>query len=254
LLHEEPAGPFAFKQYVFEITARTKQGDQVVSTAVNSNTLDGALRLVRDRTVWRSPYLFVHVERGTGTRADGSREAIFELDDGKIRALGQLVDNGDGPTLYHGRRFVDYWGTESSQIVALCHGCVPTLIVALVDRDGKFEVRRSATWSANQDMWLANTMLIAQGPPPPTADSNGGETFSVRLAYFQAVMKNAVLAKYCWKSKELDELLAQATPHLNAEQRQDLKDGLASVMPLTPPSEMRPELYALNAVVQGSPQ
>jgi hypothetical protein len=254
LLHEEPAGPFAFKQYVFEITARAKQGDQVVSTAVSSNTLDGALRSLRDRTVWRSPYLFIHVERGTGTRADGSREAIFELEDGKIHALGQLVDKGDGPTLYHGRRFVDYWGTESSQIVGLCHGCVPTLTVALIDRDGKLEVRRSATWSANQDMWLANTMLIAQGPPPPTADSDSDATFSARLAYFQAVMKNAALAKYCWKSKELDELLAQATPHLNAEQRQDLKDGLSSVMPLTPPSEMRPGLYALNAAVQSSPQ
>jgi hypothetical protein len=254
LLHEEPAGPFAFKQYVFEIMVHAKQGDQVVSTAVNTNTLDGALRLLRDRTVWRSPYLFIHVERGTGTRADGSREVIFELDDGKIRALGQLVDNGDGPTLYHGRRFVDYWGTESSQVGELCHGCVPTLTVALVDRDGKFEVRRGATWSANQDMWLANTMLIAQGPPPPTADNDSDATFSARLAYFQAVMKNAVLAKYCWKSKELDELLAQATPHLNAEQRQDLKDGLASVMPLTPPSEMRPALYALNAAVQSSPQ
>jgi hypothetical protein len=254
LLHEEPAGPFAFKQYVFAVTAHAKQGDQVVSTAVNSNTLDGALRLLRDRTVWRSPYLFVHVERGTGTRADGSREAIFELEDGKIRALGQLVDNGEGPTLYHGRRFVDYWGTEPSQIAALCHGCVPTLVVALVDRDGKFEVRRRATWSANQAMWLANTVLIAQRPPPPTADTDSDATFSARLAYFQAVMKNAVLAKYCWKSTELNELLAQVTPHLTAEQRQDLNDGLAAVMPLTPPSEMRPQLYALNAAVPSPAQ
>ena len=250
LLHQEPAGPFTSRQYIFTITAHSAQGDQWVTTAIDANTLDDAVRSARAGTVWRSPYLFVHINRGTGDRADSSREAVYEIEDGRIRVVGQLVDRGDAPGSYHGRRFVDYWGTEASQYSRLCHGCVPILTVELADRDGKLEVRRGATWSANQDLWQSNAAIIAQPPGSDTAGADTDAGFSARLAYFQAVVKNAVLAKYVWKPTELSQLLNDATPHLNPEQRAALKEILNSVASLTPPSDSRPALYALNAGVQ----
>ena len=67
------------------------------------------------------------------------------------------------------------------------------------------------------------------------------------------VVKNAMLAKYCGKTADLLDLLSLTAPHLNAEQRQDLKDALAMLAPLTPPSEARPALYALNVGVKSTP-
>ena len=252
LLHAEPAGPLALQQFVFAITVHAARGDQVISTAVSSNSLDDALKAVRNGTVWHAPYLYLHIDRGTGNRLDSSREAIFAVENGKLRPLGQLVDRGEAQAAYRGRRFVDYWGTEPAQSAGLCRVCVPLLTVKLVDRDGKLEVRRSATWSANESLWQTNAAIIAQPPRTGGTDLDSEASFSARLSYFQAVVKNAVLAKYCWKTTELNQLLASATPHLNAEQREDLQDSLAAVVPLTPPSDARPSLYALNAGIQGA--
>lgn len=255
LLHEDPAGPQLSGQYVFTITVHGEAGDQVMTTAVKASSLDEAIKIARAGTVWRSPYLFVHLDRGIGNRPDGRREAVFEVLNGKLVSLGQLIDLGDGMASYRGRHFVDYWVADASQQMGLCRDCAPVLRIQLVDRDGHLEVQRSVTWSANQDSWQANAQLIAHPPtdnasdPPDSADNN----FASRLSYFQAVVKNAMLAKYCGKTSDLLELLSLSAPHLNSEQRQDLRDALAMLAPLTPPSETRPALYALNVELKSTP-
>jgi len=255
LLHEDPAGPQISGQYVFTITVHGEAEDQVMTTAIRGSSLDEAVRIARAGTVWRSPYLFVHLDRGIGNRPDGRREAVFELLNGKLLSLGQLIDLGDGVNNYHGRHFVDYWVPDSAQQLNLCRDCAPVLRIQLVDRDGHLEVQRSVTWSANQNSWQANAQLIAHPPTDaasPAQDSSDGD-FAARLGYFQAVVKNAMLAKYCGKTADLLDLLSLSAPHLNAEQRQDLRDALAMLAPLTPPSEARPALYALNVDMKSTP-
>jgi|GEM_PF-2297390 len=249
LLYQDPASATATllsapHRYVFTITVHGSPLDQILTSAVSAATLEDAVKLMRGGALWRSPYLYVHIERGVGARPDSSREAIFELTAGQLRPLGQLVDKGEAPTWYSGRRFTDYWETAASQVVT----------VKLMERDGKLEVRRGATWSANQDAWTANAQLIAA--PPSDVDGNAAtpESFSAHLVYFQAVLSNAMLAKYCMKTAELTQLLSSTASHLNAQQRQDLQEGLATVRPLTPPSEARPALYALNVPLQTAPQ
>jgi hypothetical protein len=97
--------------------------------------------------------------------------------------------------------------------------------------------------------------VIAHPPGEAAGDSqdSADSDFATRLSYFQAVVKNAMLAKYCGKTADLLELLSLTAPHLNAEQRQDLKDALAMLAPLTPPSEARPALYALNVALKSTP-
>lgn len=248
LLHEEASGPQGGGEYVFTITVHGDSQDQIMTTAIRASSLDEAVKMTRAATVWRSPYLFVHLDRGLGTRADGRREAVFEVLNGKLLSLGQLIDLGEGTGGYHGRHFVDYWVPDATQQSSLCHDCAPLMRIQLVDKDGHLEVQRSVTWSANQENWLANAQILAHPPGEETPEAqvpDGGE-FNARLSYFQAVVKNAMLAKYCGKTAELLDLLNSTAPHLNAEQRQDLHDALALLAPLTPPSEARPALYALN--------
>ena len=255
LLHEDPAGPQISGQYVFTITVHGEAGDQLMTTAIRASSLDEAVKIVRAATVWRSPYLFVHLDRGLGNRPDGQRQAVFELLNGKLLSLGQLIDLGDGLANYHGRHFVDYWVPDSTQQLSLCRDCAPLMRIQLLDRNGHLEVQRSVTWSANQDNWLANAALIAR---PPT-DSTTGEQesvdadFAARLSYFQAIVRNAMLAKYCGKTADLLDLLNLTAPHLNPEQRQELREALAMLAPLTPPSEARPALYALNVALRAAP-
>ena len=255
LLHEDPAGPQGSGQYVFTITVHGDSGDQVMTTAVRASSLDEAVKITRAATIWRSPYLFVHLDRGLGNRPDGRREAVFELLSGKLVSLGQLIDVGTGSNDYHGRHFVDYWVPDVAQQSSLCHDCAPLMRIQLVDKNGHLEVQRSVTWSANQESWLANAQVLAHPPGEETPDvqTPSGGAFDARLAYFQAVVKNAMLAKYCGKTADLVDLINQTAPHLNAEQRQDLREALALLAPLTPPSEARPALYALNVDVKASP-
>jgi hypothetical protein len=255
LLHEDPAGPQGSGQYVFTITVHGDSGDQVMTTAVRASSLDEAVKITRAATVWRSPYLFVHLDRGLGNRPDGRREAVFELLNGKLLSLGQLIDLGEGPSAYHGRHFVDYWVPDAAQQASLCRDCAPLIRIQLIDRGGHLEVQRSVTWSANQESWLASAQQLTHPPAEDGGDaqvSDGGD-FTARLAYFQAVVKNAMLAKYCGKTADLLDLLNLSAPHLNAEQRQDLHDALALLAPLTPPSEARPALYALNVDLKPTP-
>jgi hypothetical protein len=255
LLHEDPAGPQISGQYVFTISVHGDAGDQLMTTAIRASSLDEAVKIVRAATVWRSPYLFVHLERGIGNRPDGRRQAVFEVLDGKLLSLGQLIDLGEGLNNYHGRHFVDYWVPDSAQQLNLCRDCAPVLRIQLVDKNGHLEVQRSVTWSANQDSWQANAQLIAHPPTDAAADAqdSADSDFAARLGYFQAVVKNAMLAKYCGKTADLLDLLSLTAAHLNAEQRQDLKDALAMLAPLTPPSEARPALYALNVNLKSTP-
>jgi len=255
LLHEDPASSQVSGQYVFTITVHGETADQLMTTAIKASSLDEAVKIARAATVWRSPYLFVHLERGIGNRPDGRREAVFELLNGKLLNLGQLIDLGEGPNNYQGRHFVDYWVPDSAQQLTLCRDCMPVLRIQLVDRDGHLEVQRSVTWSANQNSWQANEQVIAHPPTDVASDAqdSADSDFTARLGYFQAVVKNAMLAKYCGKTADLLDLLSLTAPHLNAEQRQDLKDALAMLAPLTPPSEARPALYALNVGVKSTP-
>ncbi|MGA3158732.1 MAG: hypothetical protein ABSE43_14280 [Steroidobacteraceae bacterium] len=255
LLHQDPAGAQSSGQYVFAITVHGDAGDQFMTTAIRASSLDEAVKIVRAASVWRAPYLFVHLDRGVGNRPDGRREAVFEVLNGKLLSLGQLIDLGDGLNNYHGRHFVDYWVPDSAQQLSLCRDCSPVMRIQLVDRDGHLEVQRSVTWSANQDSWLANAQVIAHPPADVSGDTqdSADSDFAARLSYFQAVVKNAMLAKYCGKTADLLDLLNMTAPHLNAEQRQDLRDSLAMLAPLTPPSEARPALYALNVEVKSTP-
>jgi hypothetical protein len=255
LLHQDPAGTQSSGQYVFAITVHGDAGDQVMTTAIHASALDEAVKIARAATVWRSPYLFVHLDRGVGNRPDGRREAVFEVLNGKLLSLGQLIDLGDGLNNYHGRHFVDYWVADSAQLLNLCRDCAPVMRIQLVDRDGRLEVQRSVTWSANQDSWLANAQVISHPPADAASDAQDAVDgdFAARLSYFQAVVKNAMLAKYCGKTADLLDLLNLTAPHLNAEQRQDLREALGMLAPLTPPSEARPMLYALNVEFKAAP-
>ncbi len=255
LLHEDPAAPQLSGLYVFTITVHGDTGDQLMTTAIRASSLDEAVKIARAGTVWRSPYLFVHLDRGVGNRPDGRREAVFELLQGKLLPLGQLIDLGEGINDYRGRHFVDYWVPDSAQQQSLCRECAPAMRIQLVDHDGHLEVQRSVTWSANQDSWQANAQVIAHPPAQTAGDAqdSADSDFATRLSYFQAVVKNAMLAKYCGKTADLLDLLSLTAPHLNAEQRQDLKDALAMLAPLTPPSEARAALYALNVELKSTP-
>jgi hypothetical protein len=255
LLHQDPAGAQSSGQYVFAITVHGDAADQVMTTAIRSSSVDEAVKIARAATVWRAPYLFVHLDRGVGNRPDGRREAVFEVLNGKLLSLGQLIDLGEGVNSYHGRHFVDYWVPDAAQQLLLCRDCAPVMRIQLVDRDGHLEVQRSVTWSANQDSWLANAQVIAHPPADASGDpqDSADSEFAARLSYFQAVVKNAMLAKYCGKTADLLDLLNLTAPHLNPEQRQDLRDSLAMLAPLTPPSAARPALYALNVDLKSTP-
>jgi hypothetical protein len=211
------------------------QGGESVRTAILAREQASAVASLHEAFAWKPPYLLVRTECGGGNRHDCYRESVFKVSGTQVVRLGQLVADERSPTgsvLKQGNRFVDAY---EQSVAELCHACWPSFRVELEESGGRFAVLAKETWDANREQWGADSAFLLQHPR--TAWSPGDEQlFLVRL------VRAAVLAKYCGRERELENLLQTAAPALDVDRRQVLAGALEKVMPLQPPATGRVDL------------
>ena len=195
---------------------------QLVNTTLSDLTTANAASLLRRQLSWQAPYLIVHSSCNINTVRRCGGDVVFKVMDGAILRLGDFVVT-ENPIYSVGKFYDDY--DKLGEAIAF------TLV--LVDSHDVLQVDADATWASNAAVWKIRSTHIAS--VQPAHDWNDAEWEK----YFDAVMNNAALARYCNRTEELQQLLDTANPLLDADHRRLLADNLSKVVPLEKPKAWR---------------
>ncbi len=195
---------------------------QLVNTTLSDLTTANATSLLRKQLSWQPPYLIVHSSCSVNTVRRCGGDVVFKVMEGRNIRLGDFTVT-ENP-VYSGGRFYDDYDKLGEHI---------GFTLVFVDSHDTLEVDADATWASNATVWKIRNAHIAS--VQPSRDWNDTEWEK----YFDAVMNNAALARYCNRSEELKQLLDAVNPLLDAGHRHLLADNLANVVPLENPKAWR---------------
>ncbi len=195
---------------------------QLVGTTLTGVTLDNAGNALRHQLKWNAPYLLVHSSCNINSARPCEGNVVFKIVKNKVVRLGDFVMTGS-PTL-DGNRFYDGYDKLGEQA---------DFTIVMVEVNDALQINADATWAYN----AANQKIYATriASEQPARDWNDGEWDK----YFDAVVNNAALARYCNRSEELQQLLDAVNPLLDAEHKRMLTDTLSKVVPLEMPKAWR---------------
>jgi hypothetical protein len=204
---------------------------QLVDTTVHANSADAAAATLRQAVSYRAPYLLVHSSCGGGTSWSCEQEVVFKIADNNVIRLGEIIGNDAG--VRQGDRFRDRYDKLEQRVDGLSHAISPSFSLILNDANNTLVADTQATWSANQELWRNNAGIIAANEPDKAWKDRDWGT------YFSAIVTNAALARYCNRGAELQSLLAEVEPKLDAAHRRFLSDALVKVVAGESPKQWR---------------
>jgi hypothetical protein len=218
--------------YFAQISVHSGPIAQLVDTTVHANSADQAATKLRQALSYRAPYLLVHTSCGGGATRSCEREVVFKIAASNVVVrLGEII--GTATTIRAGDHFRDRYDKLEQRIDGLSQATSPTFTVMLSDVNNSLAVDTNATWITNQELWRNNAGTITANEPDKTWKDSEWET------YFSAVVTNAALARYCDRNNELQALLQEVEPKLDATHRRSLSDALALVVPAQSPKQWR---------------
>jgi len=195
---------------------------QLVNTTVTGLTTANASSLLRRELNWRAPYLLVHSSCSINNVRRCGGEVVFKVVDSKLLRLGDFAAS-ENPTLANGR-FYDSYDKLGEQIY---------FAIVLMDISDALQVNGDATWSNNLPVWnIRATHILNVKPLPNWPDVEWDK-------YFAAIVNNAVIARYCNRTDELQQILDTVNPLLDTDHRRLLADTLSKVIPLEKPKAWR---------------
>ncbi|HEX2583876.1 MAG TPA: hypothetical protein VHL14_02000 [Steroidobacteraceae bacterium] len=195
---------------------------QLVNTTVTGMTNGNAATLLRKQISWRDPYLFVHSSCNANSVRRCGGDVVFKVFDNKVIRLGDFVVT-ENPVYTNGR-FYDGYDKLGEHI---------GFTIVMRDVNDALQVEPALTWSANAAVWkIRSTHITSVHPAREWSDAEWDK-------YFDAVLNNAALARYCNQSDELQALLDAVNPLLDVDHRRMLTDTLSKVIPLEKPRAWR---------------
>jgi len=195
---------------------------QLVSTTLSGINSTNATNLLRKQISWHEPYLLVHSACNINSVRRCGGDVVFKLTDSKVIRLGDFVAS-ENPT-FTNNRFYDSYDKLDERV---------SFTIVMKDIDDALQVDPALTWSANTSVWKIRAAHIASTQPARDWSDLEWEK------YFDAVLNNAALARYCNRSDELQSLLDTVNPVLDADHRRTLADELSKVIPLEKPKGWR---------------
>lgn len=204
---------------------------QLVSTSVHGKSLVEVEKVLKEQVTWHAPYLLVHSSCGGGNAWRCEGEAVFKVMNDSVARLGDLI--GDASAVYRGGHFHDTYDKLENHVDGLSHASSPTFGIVLDDIDSILTVNATATWTDNADAWRKRAVYLADHHPDRSWSDADWED------YFSALMNSAVLARYCNRSEELQQLTKAVEPELDAYHRRAFTDALSKVVPLEKPKAWR---------------
>lgn len=172
---------------------------------------------------WRAPYLIVHASCNVNSVRRCEGDVVFKTTGKHVVRLGDFVETGT--PLLTKSRFYDGYDKLGEQV---------EFTIVMNDVNDALEVDADATWLKNADTWLTRSKFI-DGAFPSHDWSNEQWT-----RYFNTILNNAVLARYCNHGDELQALLDHVNTKLDADYRRQLTDALSKVVPAEIPKVWRP--------------
>jgi len=204
---------------------------QLVSTNVQGNSLATIERTLKRQVTWHDPYLLVHSSCGSGNAWRCESETVFKKTDSVVIRLGDLI--GTATEVYKNGHFYDVYDKLEQQVDGLSQAASPNFKIVLNDINSNLTVNAAATWTVNAAAWTQRSTDITATHPEQSWNETEWEH------YFSAVVNNAVLARYCQHSDELQQLLQTVEPELDTYHRRALADALSKVVPLERPKAWR---------------
>jgi hypothetical protein len=195
---------------------------QLVSTTLAGLTAANAGSLLRRQLDWQAPYLLVRSSCNINSVRRCGGAVVFKVLNNKILRLGDF-SVGENPTLANGR-FYDSYDKLGEKI---------DFAIVLMDVNDVLQVNGDATWSNNLPVWNIRAAHINSIKPLANWSDTEWDNF------FTAIMNNAVIARYCNHTDELQQLLDTANPLLDTDHRRLLTDTLSKVVPLEKPKAWR---------------
>jgi hypothetical protein len=174
----------------------------------------GAVEAQRAATRWREPYLLVGVVRG-GWRE--SLEVVFLLERGRLRHLGEVK-----AASYSGGSFRDHYDKfEQNELTS--RAGAPVLPLILEVREGRLRANLAKTWAESESRFRENAATIRDMMRRVAVSPAELRELT------EAVVFNAVLARYCDRPLELEATLDNRA--LSAAETKALQAMLARVVP-----------------------
>ena len=220
----------------FEIEHGAERCSLATSIILGRNaTVATALEALRRTIGWRDDYLFVRTECGGGNAWKCVSESVFRLRDDHLVGLGTLLAQYEPEELgscWHGGRFsdidADFEGNELTS-----HAGAPWLSLSLREQEGRLVADVDSTWSLNAHEFAWRDSVAHEHSKPPGEHESWELVLSPRLG-------NAVLAKYCGRTRQLAAILAEARRVLPGDIMDDFKDLLEEVEPGALPHSSAP--------------
>ena len=194
---------------------------------------DALTREGRRHITWLSPYLLVRSDESTRQEVV-NKTWIFKAANGTLVRLGAIggdvVEESSGrfQSLYNK---APVWRAQAFG----CMACNPRVHLVIDDRDGKLVANAEATWRLNEkerrDNYEYVNSQIRSGLPPVDED------VPTRSFVLRAFIENAVVAKYCGRTVEMDRLIALVNTHLDQASQSALTQALRGVVPLEIPDQ-----------------
>jgi len=218
--------PFgAGEVFVYEVVLDHKGEVFRYACTVQGNDVQDAITTLRKGAGWVGGFLFARsrfdVECGTGWRCP--IEQVFEINNGKLVRVGEILagrDGKPGANFKNGFFHDIYNRLEDSGFDG--HAGAPGVRLVLTVTDGHFEVSMAETWAANRPDFNQNIRDIQI--------VLGSKQRDQRLLA-AALLRNAVVAKYCKKQVELENARNIARSNLDSSRFAEFERLLGQVIP-----------------------
>ncbi len=185
-----------------------------------------AIAALKESVGWKAGYLFVRTECGGGNRWRCNVEEAFELKNGRLNHIGEVL--GDERRGELGKNYRDGWFINIYDRLEMnpltSHVGAPGIFLYSRIVDGHLKVDLEHTWVKNHEPF-GSTDEIERILAPNFSEADRD------LELRQELLGHAVLAKYCRHETELARYTAIAKAHLSEQTDALFKQLLTKVVP-----------------------
>lgn len=212
--------------YPFEI--RVDYGKQHYSFTTITTTgkdLKAALRHLKKTATWEKPYLYVRSECGGGNAWRCNIYHVFKLNMHNLLYMGMAFKTERIPAA-KGRIFLDIFDKFENNFLT-SHAGAPAMLIVLSDKNDRLVTDLKRTWARNKKEHSKNSAKIRHivDNKPDNASKRWQHDLAVLL------LTNAVRAKYCEQTTELENIMSLSETYLDKEMFENLKDSVLEVIP-----------------------
>lgn len=211
-----------------ELNITVKKGNEKFERStflIGADNLRAAFGLVKKGTRLKGRYLFVRTECGGGNAWRCNRDAVFTVQDGQLRSLGDLFAGGRDTTTisYRDGYFWDLY--DKFEMNGLTdHARAPAFFVALKDEGGVLKADLRRTWLRNLGEFKRRVAEIG------TLKTGTGHNRK-QPDLESAIIANTVLATYCERMKEAAKMERLAERHFVPADLERFRKLIAHVKP-----------------------